>query len=268
MLLTVDIGNTNIVIGVYPQPDRQQETPIQPPASPLASWRLSTDRQRTGDEYRLVLRHLCQEQGIDPQDLMAALVSVVAPLTDAWVRLLRDLLGRAPLVVDHRLDLGLKLNVERPESVGTDRLVDAVAGYRRAGGPAIVVDFGTATTFNVVTGEGIFLGGALAPGLGTVTTALIERASALPAVELVPPATAINSSTIPALQSGLIYGYVGLVEGLLNRIQAELEEPARVFATGGLGHIIAPLTGTIHEYDPWLTLAGLYEVYRLNPRKR
>jgi type III pantothenate kinase len=259
MILSIDIGNSNIVIGVY--------DPARTEATPLASWRLATDRQRTEDEYRLVLRQLLDEARINITDLDdAALCSVVAPLTEVWVRLLTALLGKAPLVVRYGLTLGIDVAVNRPEVIGTDRLVDAVAAYHRVDGAVIVVDFGTATTFNVINSQGIFLGGAIAPGLGTVTRALIERASALPAVELTAPAQAIGRDTIPAIQSGLVYGYVGLVEGLLRRLCAELEEPATVLATGGLGGVIAPLTDAIHAYDPWLTLAGIVEVYRRNRR--
>ena len=264
MFLTIDIGNSHIVIGAYPHP-----APADPKArmaeQPLATWRLQTDRLRTGDEYRLLLRQLWEEKGYRPDLFQATgIVSVVAPLTDIWVPLLTDLLGQPPLVIRAGLEVGLTLALRRPEVVGADRLVDAVAAYRRFGGPVIAVDFGTATTFNVVTRDGRFLGGAIAPGLGTVTNALIERASALPAVELTPPPSAIGSDTVPAIQSGLVYGYVGLVEGLLSRLQAELGEPAQVVATGGLGHIVAPLTDAIHQYDPWLTLAGVREVYLMN----
>jgi type III pantothenate kinase len=265
MLLAIDIGNTNIVIGVYPPAKPVDGHNTQRLLPPLACWRLSTDRQRTADEYRLILRQLWLERGLETQGWAAVLGSVVAPLTDVWSHLLQDLLDATPLVVSHKLNLGLTLKLERPETVGIDRLADAVAGYQRVEGPVVVVDFGTATTFNVVDGQGTFLGGAIAPGLGTVTQALVERASALPAVEMVPPPTAINSSTIPAIQSGLVYGYVGLVEGLLARIQSELAHPAHVLATGGLGHVIAPLTASIHDYDPWLTLAGLCAIYHLNP---
>ncbi len=264
MLLTVDIGNSHIVVGAYPMPG--PEEPAGPePEPPVAVWRLSSDPRRTEDEYRLLLRRLWEEQGYRAESFGdAVLCSVVAPLTDIWAHLLERQLGRAPLLVDHTLELGISLGVDRPDSVGRDRLADAVAGYERTQGPAIVVDFGTATTFNVVSREGTFLGGAIAPGLGTVTDALVRRASALPAVELAPPPQAIGRSTVPAIQSGLIYGYVGLVEGLLARLVAELGERPQVHATGGLGHIIAPLTSAIHRYDPWLTLAGMRSIYRRN----
>jgi type III pantothenate kinase len=182
--------------------------------------------------------------------------------------MLEGLLGRAPLVIRHGLKFGIEIGVARPERVGTDRIVDAVAVHQAAGGAGIAVDFGTATTFNVVNAAGVFLGGAIAPGLGTVTNALIEKASALPAVELTAPPTAIGNDTVPAIQSGLVFGYVGLVEGLLARIRAELPTPARVIATGGLGHTIAPLTPAIDAYDPWLTLAGVRQVYGLNRGRR
>jgi len=260
MILCIDIGNSNIVICAYPKAAGGDDAPI-------ASWRLTTDRTRTADEYRLLLRQLWQESNFAAGDFQdAAIVSVVAPLTELWVQMMEYLLGRSPLIIRHGLTFGIDLAVARPDRVGTDRIVDAVAVYRAAGGAGIAVDFGTATTFNVVNAAGVFLGGAIAPGLGTVTNALIEKASALPAVELTAPPTAIGNDTVPAIQSGLVYGYVGLVEGLLGRIQAELATPARVIATGGLGHLIAPLTPAIHAYDPWLTLAGVREVYRMNRR--
>ncbi len=264
MILCIDIGNSNIVLCAYPREGGN-------PSAPLASWRIATERTRTADEYRVLLRQLWHESHFTPADFHdAALVSVVAALTDVWAGMLGELLGREPLIIRHGLHFGMEIGVAQPERVGTDRIVDAVAVHRAAGGPgssgrgAIAVDFGTATTFNVVTAEGLFLGGAIAPGLGTVTNALVEKASALPPVALTPPPTAIGRDTVPAIQSGLIYGYVGLVEGLLARIQAELPTPAQVIATGGLGHIIAPLTPAIHAYDPWLTLAGVRAVYMLN----
>lgn len=266
MILCIDIGNSNIVICAYPL---DGDGPGGPggPSAPIASWRIATDRNRTGDEYRILLRQLWWESNFTGEDFHdAAIVSVVAPLTEVWVRMLEGLLGRAPLVIRHGLKFGIEIGVARPERVGTDRIVDAVAIHQAAGvaGAGIAVDFGTATTFNVVNAAGVFLGGAIAPGLGTVTNALIEKASALPAVELTPPPTAIGNDTVPAIQSGLVFGYVGLVEGLLARIRAELSTPATVIATGGLGHLIAPLTPAIDAYDPWLTLAGVREVYRLN----
>lgn len=261
MLLTIDIGNSNIVLGTYPLPEGDG----WPGAAPLVSWRLSTDRARTADEYRLLLCQLLADKGVEPSQIRgAALCCVVAPLSQIWQRALTDLLGQPPLVVRHSLDLGITLGVKRPESLGVDRIVDGVAGYARVGGPVVVIDFGTATTFNVIDRAGRFLGGAIAPGLGTITNALTERASALPAIELTPPATAIGPDTVPAIQSGLVYGYVGLVEGLLVRIRAELTEPATVLATGGLGGLIAPLTPAIHAYDPWLTLAGIGLIYARN----
>lgn len=258
MLLTIDIGNSNIVIGAYPLADGETQAPV-------ASWRLTTERQRTQDEYRLVLRQLWQESGFGPQDFQdAALCSVVAPLTELWRQMLAQLLDCQPLVLHHRLELGLSLTMDHPERVGVDRLADAVAVYNRTGGAAVAVDFGTATTFNAIDSGGKFVGGAIAPGLGTVSSALVERANALPAVELRPPATAIGRDTIPAIQSGIVYGYTGLVEGLLARIRQELDGPASVVATGGLGHVIAPLTSAIDAYDPWLTLAGIRQIHRLN----
>ncbi len=264
MLLTIDIGNSNIVIGAYPYSDTS-EGAAQEEQAPVASWRLPTERQRTQDEYRLLLGQLWEESGFSAADFQdAALCSVVAPLTDLWRRTLMEMLDREPLVLHQRLNLGLTLAVDHPERVGVDRIADAVAVRSRSAGAAVAVDFGTATTFTVVDAEGRFCGGAIAPGLGAWRRALVEQASALPAVELVAPPTAIGRDTVPALQSGLVFGYTGLVEGLLARIRQELDAPAIVVASGGLGSIIAPLTAAIDIFDPWLTLAGIRAVYRLN----
>ena len=271
MLLTVDIGNSSIKLGAYPgracDPDAGDGGPRDDDA-PLANWRLPTDRQWRLESYRRRLDQLWEEGGfgkIGFQD--AALCSVVEPLTCLWRNLLTEMLGREPVVLHQRMDAGMPLAVPHPESVGMDRLADAVAVHRRSPGAAVAVDFGTATTFNVVDEQGRFRGGAIAPGLGTIAVSLAERAPSIPRVELRPPDSAIGENTEEALKSGIVLGYAGLVEGLLARIGSEINAPIKVIATGGLGHIITPLTNAIEAYDPWLTLAGIRALYYLNAAK-
>ncbi len=268
MLLTIDIGNSSIVLGVFGDA-----------VAPVASWRLPTDRQSRPETVRQSLYQLCRQSGFGAQDFEgAALCSVVAPLTELWQGILGEMLDREPLVLHQRMELGLTLDVRNPDQVGMDRLVGAAALWERVAGAAVAVDFGTATTFNVVDEEGRFCGGAIAPGLATGADSLMNSAPGLPAlaktfgegssastgVELIPPSSAIGRDTDEALRSGIILGYSALVEGLLGRIRNELDSPLTVISTGGLGHIITPLTSSIDHYDPWLTLAGIRTVYRLN----
>ena len=268
MLLTVDIGNSSIVLGAFGDDD-----------VPVAVWRLPTER---GSRAETVKRSLCrfwQENGLSAEEVEgAALCSVVAPLTELWKGTLEDILGREPLVLHQRMELGMVLDVRNPDQVGMDRLADAAAVRVRTRGAAVAVDFGTATTFNVVDEEGRFRGGAIAPGLATAAESLRVGApglaelagvfgnlsSASNEVELSPPSSAIGRDTDEALRSGIVLGYAGLVDGLLTRIRHELDSSVTVISTGGLGHVITPLTGSIDYYDPWLTLAGIRTVYRLN----
>ena len=268
MLLTIDIGNSSVFLGVF----GEEEVPI-------ASWRLPTDRQSRPERISRSLCQLWRQKGLRGQDFEgAALCCVVAPLTELWRGTLEEMLGFEPLVLHQRMDLGLTLDVRNPDQVGMDRLVDAAAVRARTTGAAVAVDFGTATTFNVVDEDGRFRGGAIAPGLATAAESLRVGApglaeladvfgklsSASDVVELSPPSSAIGRDTDEALRSGTVFGYAGLVEGLLTRIGHELESPVRVISTGGLGHVITPLTASIDYYDPWLTLAGIRIVHRLN----
>lgn len=268
MLLTIDIGNSSVVVGAFGEGE-----------VPVASWRLPTDRRGQPEEIRRSLEELWRESGLGGEDFgAAALCSVVGPLTEVWRGLLAETLEREPLVLHQRMDLGLALDVESPDAVGMDRLADAVAVRARAEGAAVAIDFGTATTFNVVDEEGRFRGGAIAPGLSAAAGSLLDRAPGL--LELAPdvaaaargkggaeleaPSSAIGRDTDGALRSGIILGYTGLVEGLLGRIRKELAAPVTVIATGGAGRIITSLTGAIDQYDPWLTLAGIRRIYQLN----
>ncbi|MDE0630699.1 MAG: type III pantothenate kinase [Caldilineaceae bacterium] len=268
MLLAIDIGNSSVVMGAYGDSDE-----------PLATRRLPTDRRGRPEALRQALIALWQGSGFGAQDFdESALCSVVAPQTALWRGVLADVLDHEPLVLHQGMDVGLTLEVRSPDQVGMDRLVDAAAVRARTTGAAVAVDFGTATTFNVVDAGGRFRGGAIAPGLATAAESLMERAPVLldlarevgdqsPAstgVALVPPSSAIGRDTDEALRSGVVLGYAGLVEGLLARIRDELDTPMTVIATGGFGNIVTPLTGAIDQYDPWLTLAGIRTVYRLN----
>jgi type III pantothenate kinase len=253
-LLAIDIGNTNTVIGLY-----RDETLA-------AHWRITTDRERMADEYAMLLRAFFDHAGHSWREVSGAIIaSVVPPLTGAWEELCQRYLGLRPLVVGRGINVGVRLLMDNPAEVGADRIVNTLAAYRRYGGPCIVVDFGTATTFDIVSSMGDYLGGAIAPGLGISAEALTSRTAKLPRVELTPPPHAIGKNTIHAMQSGIVLGYVGLVEGLVKRIQAEIPDgPAKVIATGGLGEVVARLTPVIEVVDPSLTLDGLRMIYEMN----
>jgi type III pantothenate kinase len=254
MLLAIDIGNTNITLGLY----RDAEL--------IQAWRLATDHERMPDEYGLQLLGLLEHAECSREDLgAAALASVVPPLTGKLIKACRDYLKIDPLVVDAGVKTGLKIRYEDPKfTLGADRVVDAVAVLRLHGGPACVVDFGTATTFDAITGEGEYLGGAIAPGIGIAAEALFLRAAKLPRVEIGRPPAAIGRNTVHAMQSGLLFGYVGLVEGMVARFRQELGQEMKVIGTGGLAELIAEETDVIEILAPWLTLDGLRFVWEMN----
>ncbi|MEK7324769.1 MAG: type III pantothenate kinase [Chloroflexota bacterium] len=253
MFLAIDIGNTNITLGLY-----EGETPGP-------RWRLSTVHERMPDEYGLQLIGLFNHAGIKSDDVTAiALASVVPPLTGTWVELCKTYLNREPLVVEAGVKTGVKILIDEPRQVGADRIVDVAAAHKLYGGPACIVDFGTATTFDAVSGDGDYLGGAIAPGIGIAADALFRRAAKLPRVDLVRPPSAIGKNTVHAMQSGLLFGYVGLVEGMVARFQAELGPTMKVIGTGGLAELIAKETIVIQIIAPWLTLDGLRMIYEMN----
>jgi type III pantothenate kinase len=253
MLLCIDIGNTNITLGLY---EAQTLGP---------RWRLATDHERMPDEFLLQLLGLVSHAGFSRQNVHgAAIASVVPPLTGKWVEVCRKGLGCDPLVVDDTIQTGVRILYEPPDAVGADRIVDAVAAYRLYGGPACIVDFGTATTFDAISAKGDYLGGAIAPGIGIAAQALFQRTAKLPRVELARPPAAIGRNTAHSMQSGLLFGYVGLVEGMVTRFRQELGPETQVIGTGGLAELIARETDVIQEVAPWLTLDGLRMVYEMN----
>lgn len=253
MLLCIDIGNTNIVLGLY-----QEEELVD-------HWRIATGRERLADEYGALLLVLLQHAGRPVADIHdAAIASVVPPLTGTFVDLCRRFLEVDPLVVDAGVRTGVRIRYDNPREVGADRVVNAAAAYRCYGGPACIVDFGTGTTFDAISAEGEYLGGAIAPGIGVAAWALTERAAKLPRVEIAPPPRAIGRNTVHSMQSGIFFGYIGLVEGMVERFRQELGPQMRVIATGGLAELVARETAVFQAVDPWLTLKGLRLIYGLN----
>ena len=253
MLLAIDIGNTNVTLGVF---DNQKL---------LVTWRMGTDIHRMPDEYAATLINLLHYQGLDVADIKAvSLCSVVPPLIATFEELFRKYFLIEPLVVGTGVKTGVRIRLDNPREAGADRIVHAADAHSLYGGTVIVVDMGTATTFDTVSKEGDHLGGAIAPGIITASEALFARAAQLYRVQLVPPKHAIGTSTVAALQSGIIYGYVGLVEGIVARIQKELDEKAKVVATGGNAEIIARETKVIDIVNPDLILVGLRLIYEMN----
>lgn len=253
MLLTIDIGNTNLTLGLY---NGEQLGP---------RWRLATVHERMPDEYGLQFLGLLEHAGHAPADLTGiCMASVVPPLTGKVIEACTRYLGQDPLVVDTGVKTGVRIRYEDPKAVGADRIVDAAAVQRLYGGPACVVDFGTATTFDGISAEGDYLGGAIAPGIGIAAEALFLRTAKLPRVDLQRPPAAIGRNTVHAMQSGLLFGYVALVEGMVARFRNELGPTMKVIATGGLAEIVAQETEVIQIIAPWLTLDGLQIIWRMN----
>lgn len=253
MLLCVDIGNTNITFGLY------EGKELGP------RWRIRTVHDKMPDEYGILILQLFRHRGVSPEQVTGvAISSVVPPLTSTFQAVSREYLGLEPLVVDAGVRTGVRIRYENPREVGADRVVDAAAVKALYGVPACVVDFGTATTFDAISAEGDYLGGAIAPGIGIAAEALFMRTAKLPRVDILRPPSVIGRNTVQSIQSGLLFGYVGLVEGMVARFKQELGPNTRVVATGGLAELIARETTVIDIVDPWLTLHGLRIIYELN----
>mgnify|MGYP005855697633 CR=1 FL=1 len=257
MLLCVDIGNTNIVMGLY----RGDEL--------LTHWRIATDHNKMPDEYGMALASLMAYHGYALEEVDGVcLASVVPPVTDRFSEMLKIYVRAPLLVVGAGARTGVAVRYDSPRDVGADRIVNAAAAYRLYGGPACIVDFGTATTFDALSRQGDYLGGAIAPGVMVAAEALFQRTAKLPRIDLQRPERAVGANTIDAMRSGILFGYVGLVEGMVARFRRELGEDMRIIATGGLAGVVAAETDVIQHVDPWLTLKGLRMIYDLNQGAR
>jgi len=250
MIITIDIGNTNVVIGIYEGSQLR------------AHWRLSSQTGRTSDECWIILSALLRASGIETAQLSGAAISSVVPnLTPVFTRLLQQYLNLTPVEVSSELPLKLKILYEDPRAVGADRICNAVAGFHFFGGPVVILDFGTATTFDVVSEKNEYLGGIIAPGIELSASVLHQRAARLPKVELKFPPSVIGTTTESSIQSGLMFGTVELINGLIDRIERQLGHSVRSIATGGLANVIAPYTDKIERVEPFLTLDGLRLIY-------
>lgn len=258
MLLAFDVGNTNVHMGIWNN------------ESWRLSWRARTVPEKMPDEYAVLVRNFLNSADVGYGAISGVIISsVVPPLTDAFSELARRYIGRDPLIVTHETPVGIEVRIDQPAQAGADRIVNTAAVAALYGGPAVVIDFGTATTFDVISGENNYIGGAIAPGINVAHDALVSRAARLHKVELVPPPSPIGSNTIHAMQSGIFWGYVGLVEGLVTRLKAALlareeQETAKIIATGGLASLFNQHTDAIDIIAPELTLDGLRVIYQHN----
>jgi type III pantothenate kinase len=257
MLLAIDVGNTNTVLGLYQLEGAKPEL--------AAHWRVTTHRSQTADEYGVLFVNLFEMNDLKPSQVQAIIISSVVPPVEGTLRHVCETYFHVePLFVEPGIKTGMPVLVDNPTELGADRLVNAIAAFERYGGPCIVVDFGTATTFDVISAKGEYLGGAIAPGLGISADALFSHAARLGRIDIKRPAKVIGTNTVTHLQSGLYYGYIGLVDGILERMVAELGAPARVIATGGLARQISEDSRYIAEIDDMLTLDGLLIIFERN----
>jgi type III pantothenate kinase len=253
MLLAIDIGNTNVTFGVF------EGEKIK------CTWRVSTAIHRTSDEYANIMLSLMERWGVNAAQIKDTVIcSVVPPLLIIFDEVCKHYLKKTPLIVEAGVKTGIRIDMDNPREVGPDRIVNAVAAHQLYGGPIIVIDMGTATTMDVVSKDGRYIGGAIAPGIIISTEALFTRTAVLPRIELALPKKAIGRNTVAAMQSGVVFGYIGLIEGIVSRIQAELDERAKVVAAGGLAGMIVGASNVINIVNPDLTLIGLRMIYELN----
>lgn len=256
MLLGIDIGNTNIVIGVFEGDEL------------IHNWRIASDLQRSSDEYGLIFRQLLEIHGFGYEDVDDVIISSVVPkLTHTIPAVCSRYIGKEPMMVGVGTRTGINIRYDNPKEVGGDRIVNSVAAYELYGGPIVVVDMGTAISFDVIDEKGHYQGGAIAPGIGIASEALFTRTSKLPKVDLIDPVVAIGRTTVQSMQSGIVYGYIALIDGILEKIAEEMEIPIdqlNVVSTGGYTRLIAQNSKYIVEIDPELTLKGLKIIYDKN----
>lgn len=254
MLLVFDVGNTNMVLGIY----KDKEL--------IKDWRINTDKEKTSDEYGILISSLFKYENIDMSEIQDIIISSVVPnVMHSLENFCIKYCNKQPLIVGPGIKTGLNIKYDNPKQLGADRIVNAVAGVEKYGYPLIIVDFGTATTFCAISKKGEYLGGTIAPGIKISSEALFQRASKLPRVELLKPGTTICKSTVSAMQSGIIYGYVGLVDKIISMMKEELNcNSVRVIATGGLAPLIASETDSIDNVDKFLTLEGLRVIHEKN----
>lgn len=257
MLLAMDIGNTHIHLGLFEGPNLK------------STWKVSNDRERTVDEFGMILRSLFRDGGVKREVLSAVAVASVVPTAHSMTEeTVRRYLGQEPFFVGHDTSGDLLKTFRNPGEVGADRIANAVAGFDRYGGPLIVVDFGTGTTFDAIAADGSYLGGVIAPGISISIEALFRKAARLPRIDLKRPAKAVATDTVTSMQAGIIFGYAGLVDAIVQRVRAEIGEEARVVATGGLAALIARETGAVSVVDEHLTLDGIRLIYERLPGAR
>ena len=253
LIFVFDVGNTNIVLGVYEEDVLKYH------------WRIETNRNRTEDEFGMTIKSLFDHAGLRFSDINGIIISsVVPPIMFALERMCQKYFHVKPLVVGAGIETGLNIKYENPREVGADRIVNAVAAIHEYGSPLIIVDFGTATTYCYVNEQRQYMGGAIAPGIGISTEALYSRAAKLPRIEIARPESVIGKNTVSAMQAGIVYGYVGQVEGIVNRMMQQSEKKPTVIATGGLSNLIAQESNMIDIVDPYLTLKGLILIYKRN----